>query len=72
MKADLFTDSPDVAELKARNKELRQRLKQQTAAVQSLRTALVALHVAMEEVGEAAFHGDMLEQDEQLRDSALS
>ena len=71
MKTDLFTDSPEVAELKARNKALRQRLNQQTAALQSLRTALVSLHLAMEEVGEGAFHGDMLEQDELRRDSAL-
>ena len=72
MTTDLFTDGPEVAELKARNKALRQRLKQQTAALESLRTALVALHVAMEEVGEGAFHGDMLERDERRRDSALS
>ena len=72
MTTDLFTDSPEVAELKARNKALRQRLNQQTAALQSLRTALVNLHLAMEEVGEGAFHGDMLEQDEQHRDNALS
>lgn len=71
MTTDLFTDIPEVAELKARNKELRQRLKQQTAALMSLRTALVNLHLAMEE-GEGAFHGDMLEQDEQIRDSALA
>jgi|LSQX01.1.fsa_nt_gb predicted nucleic acid-binding Zn-ribbon protein len=71
MTTDLFTDSPEVAELKARNKALRQRLKQQTAALESLRTALVSLHLAMEEVGEGAFHGDMLEQDERRRDSAL-
>ena len=72
MTTDLFTDSPEVAELKARNKALRQRLKQQTAALKSLRAALVSLHLAMEEVGEGAFHGSMLERDERRRDIALS
>ena len=72
MTTDLFTDGPEVAELKARNKALRQRLKQQTAALKSLRAALVSLHLAMEEVGEGAFHGSMLERDERRRDIALS
>lgn len=69
MTTDLFTEDPVIAALKARNKKLRARLKQQTEALQSMRKALVGMHLAMEAVGEGAFHGDMLEREEQGHDN---
>lgn len=70
MQTDLLADSPEVANLKARNRELRQRLRQQIAAMRSLRAAIVTMHNAMEEVGEGVCHGTFLEEDEAKHDAS--
>lgn len=63
MTTDLFTDTPEVAALKAENKLLRQHLKDCTRLINASHQPISAAWVAVDEMGDASIQADLYLQE---------
>ncbi|SDS24207.1 hypothetical protein SAMN05216198_1517 [Halopseudomonas litoralis] len=63
MKTDLFTDTPEVAALKAENKMLRQHLKECVRLISASHQPISAAFTAVDEMGAASIQADVYLRD---------